>query len=189
MRLPFALALVALWCAAVAACVAAAVRDPGPELRHPAVNGSAALTVAWMLLAWLGMITGATFARLAWTLGFAALVVHFVLAFGVAHGWSHAAAVEHVRRVGGYGEGIAVNYLFAAVWLADVAGWWASPECRARRPRWVCWTVHGFLAFVVLNATVVFGPAERRWWYAAALALLGVAWLAREWRSSTPPAN
>jgi hypothetical protein len=169
--------LVAVWCAAVGACVALAIRDPGPELRHPAVVGSAIATVAWMLLAWLGMLTGATFARLAWTLGVATLGVHFVIAFGVGHGWSHAAAVEHVRQVGGYGEGIAVNYLFAVVWLADVAWWWVDADGRQRRPRWVSWTVHGLLAFVVLNATVVFGPAERRWWYAAALAGLGVVWV------------
>lgn len=166
------LVLVSAWCAAAGASVAAAVRDSGPDLRHPAVTGSAAVAVAWMLVAWLGMAVGAAFARLAWTLGFAALVVHFVLAFGVGHGWSHAAAVEHVREVGGYGEGIAVNYLFAGVWLADVAWWWANPAGHARRPKWVRWAVHGFLAFVVLNATVVFGPPERRWWYAAGLVVV-----------------
>lgn len=179
MRLPFAVVLVAVWCATTAACVAAAVRDPGLEPRHPAVTASAGLAVVWMLGAWLGMLTGAAFARLGWTLGFAALVVHLVIAFGVAHGWSHAAAVEHVRQVGGYGEGIAVNYLFAAVWLVDVAWWRADPDGRARRPRWVGWAVHGFLAFVVLNATVIFGPAERRWWYAAALTILVAVWLVR----------
>jgi hypothetical protein len=173
--------LVALWGVVIAACAAAAIRDPGPELRHPAVTGSAAATVAWMLLGWAAMILAHNeFARVAWSLGWLTLLVHMTLAFGVAHGWSHAAAVEHVRQVGGYGEGILVNYMVAAVWGADVAWWWANPAGRARRPRWVSWLVHGFLAFVVVNATVVFGPAERRVWYVAALGVLAVLAVLRQ---------
>lgn len=155
-----------------------------PDLNHPAVTGSAAITVAWMLLAWLLMATAAQkAARLAWTLGWVALVAHILIAFGVGHGWSHAAAVEHVREVGGYGEGIAVNYLFAAAWLGDVVWWWGNPTGRANRPRWASWAIHGFLLFVVVNATVVFGQPDRRWWYAGGIVLLGCAWLAasRRW--------
>jgi hypothetical protein len=43
----------------------------------------------------------------------------------------------------------------------------------------VSWLVHGFLGFVVVNATVVFGPPERRLWYAAALGLLALMALVR----------
>jgi hypothetical protein len=57
--------LVAVWVMALAACLAAVVRDPEPELRHPAVAVSAAATVGWMLLAWAGMLNGGRFARLA----------------------------------------------------------------------------------------------------------------------------
>jgi hypothetical protein len=175
-----AFVLLPLWCVIAGLCVIAAIRDPGPELRHPAVTGSAAAAVAWMLLAWGMMVASRdSLARLAWSLGWLTLLVHLTLAFGVAHGWSHAAAVEHVRQVGGYGEGILVNYLFAAVWGADVAWWWANPAGRASRPRWVSWLVHGFLGFVVVNATVVFGPPERRLWYAAALGLLALMALVR----------
>ncbi|MBA4062698.1 MAG: hypothetical protein C0501_03135 [Isosphaera sp.] len=177
---------IAVWAAVLAACLAAVVRDPGPDLRHPAVAGSAAATVGWMLLAWAGMPAATRFARLAWTLGFLTLLAHIAIAFGVGHGWSHAAAVEHVREVGGYGEGIAVNYLFAAVWAVDVVWWWADPAGRARRPRWVGWAVHGFLAFVVLNATVVFGPAGRRVWYAAALGCLA-GWAVTRRRTGAGP--
>jgi hypothetical protein len=179
-------ALIALWCAGVGACVALAVVGPEPHLRHPAVTGSAGFTVVWMLLAWGALLGGGMrFARLAWTLGLFTLFVHLGLAFGVAHGWSHAAAVEHVRAVGGTGAGIVVNYLFVAVWAGDVAWWWADPAGHARRPRWAAWTVHGFLLFVVVNATVIFGPAERRWAYAAALVLLTLLWVRS--RSDRPP--
>lgn len=166
-------ALIALWCAATGVCVALTIHDPEQQLRHPAVTGSAAITVGWMLLAWGTMSFAFDWlARLLWTLGFAGLLVHLGFAFGLAHGWSHTAAVEHVREVGGYGEGIVVNYLFAAVWLVDVVWWWVNPSSRASRPRWVAVAVHGFLAFVVVNATVVFGPAERRFAYAVAIMLL-----------------
>jgi hypothetical protein len=174
--------LVGLWFVGVAAVAGCAVDDPVPDLRHPAVTASAGLTVGWMLLAWALMLAAprqVTAARLAWTLGLLMLLLHLVVAFGVAHGWSHAAAVEHVRQVGGFGAGIAVNYLFAAVWLADVAWWWADPTGRATRPRWVGWAVHGFLAFVVVNAAVIFGPAERQWVYALGLGLLAALSLAR----------
>ncbi len=177
---------VAVWAAVLAACLAAAARDPGPDLRHPAVAGSAAATVGWMLLGWAGMLAWARFARVAWTLGLLTLVAHILIAFGVAHGWSHEAAVDHVREVGGYGEGIAVNYLFATVWAGDVAWWWADPVGRDRRPQWVGWATHGFLAFVVLNATVVFGPAGRRVWYAAALGVLAV-WAVTRRRTGAGP--
>jgi len=168
--------LVALWCMGEGTCVAAALHDPEPNLRHPAVIGSAVMTVAWMLLAWGAMLAEASrLARVAWTLGFAAVLVHFALAIGFAHGWSHAATVEYIRQVGGYGEGIIVNYLFALVWGADVLWWWVNPSGREARAPWIGWAVHGFLAFVVVNATVVFGPPERRWWYAFAIVtLIGV---------------
>ena len=126
---------------------------------------SAYVTVSCMVIAWVLMslpdrfplTARASVARLVWTLGWLALVIHIAIAFGVAHGWSHAAAVEHVRRVGGFGGGIVVNYLFAAVWLADVIWWWVNRSSYANRPRWMGWAVHGFLAFVVVNATLVFG--------------------------------
>jgi hypothetical protein len=97
-----------------------------------------------------------------WTLGCAACIAHIALAFHLGHGWSHEAAWEHTREVGGYGDGIFVNCAFALVWLADVVWVWASPSSYFARPRWLHWMVHGFLAFVMLNAAVVFGSWESR---------------------------
>ena len=101
---------------------------------------------------------------LIWTLGCVLAWVHIAVAFHLGHGWSHEAAWEHTRKVGGYGDGIFVNYAFALVWLADVVWVWALPGSYRARSRWLNWTIHGFLAFVVFNAAVVFGSWESRAW-------------------------
>src|SRR5262245_13675912 len=49
--------------------------------------------------------------RLIHTFGCAMVLAHVVIAFEVAHGWSHRAAYEHVERVGGFGPGLYANYL------------------------------------------------------------------------------
>jgi hypothetical protein len=176
-QLPWFAAGFAGWCGGVGFCVASTAIHPGGSLRHPAVTASAGFTVGWMLIAWGAMLLRAPrFARFAWTLGVLTLALHLVLAFWLAHGWSHAAAVEHVREVGGFGWGIVVNYLFAAVWLTDVIWWWAKPAGHANRPRWVGWAIHGFLFAVMVNATVVFGPPEHELAYAVLVAILAVSW-------------
>ena len=173
--------LVAFWAVTVSGSVVAAFDVRDREQGRQVVVGSAVVMLFWLIQGW-GFISLTVETRLipparfVWTLGFVALVVHILIAFGVAHGWSHAAAVEHVRKVGGFGGGIVVNYLFAAVWLADVVWWWISPTSHANRPRWVGWVVHGFLAFVVVNATVVFGTPVLRGGYA-----LGLIWTLLWW--------
>ena len=178
LEIAIGLAAAIVWLVGVGWVVASAARNPATDLHHPAILASAAQTVAWMVLAWSLLLAfrAGSLARLAWTFGLLTLFVHLTLAFGLAHGWSHAAAVEYIRQVGGFGGGIVVNYLFAGVWLADVVWWWAKPASHANRPRWVGWAIHGFLAFIVVNATVVFGPPERRVWYAATLGLLALLW-------------
>ena len=93
---------------------------------------------------------------------------------------SHAAAWEHTRQVGGYGDGIFVNYAFALVWLADVVWVWVSPGSYLTRPRWLHWAVHGFLAFVVVNAAVVFAGWGMRLAFAGwVLGLAAFVWYVR----------
>ncbi len=167
-----------LWAAAVTVCLFAWARNPIQQLQHPAVVLSAILTVTGMLLAWYLMVMGYPLsARLAWTLAFLLLLLHIGLAFALAHGWSHTAAVQHVREVGGFGSGILVNYLFALVWMIDVLWWWRDPSNYASRTRGTTWCIHGFLLFVVVNAAVVFGPPQRRGITGAALLGLGACWL------------
>jgi hypothetical protein len=167
--------LVGFWVLGVCGVAATTWFVQEHELRHPAILLSAYLVVALIVLGWALMLMQPGFdriARLAWTLGALMLLIHIVVAFWLAHGWSHAAAVEHVREVGGFGSGIIVNYLFVLIWSGDIVWWWISPVSRSRRPRWVGWVVHGFLLFVVLNATVIFGSPEQRPYYGILFFLL-----------------
>lgn len=125
---------------------------------------------------------------LIWTLGCVLAWVHIAVAFHLGHGWSHEAAWEHTRKVGGYGDGIFVNYAFALVWLVDVLWAWAAVAPYGRRPRWLNWTIHGFLAFVVFNAAVVFGGSELRTQFATFFggSLLLVWYTERRKKKKTP---
>lgn len=117
-------------------------------------------------------------ARLWWTLGCLACWAHIGLAMHFVHHWDHAAVYEdtarQTREVVGldWGGGIYINYLFALAWLADVAWWWLAPLSRAARGRWLAWLLHGFLAFIIFNATIVFKDGAIRWATIAACACL-----------------
>ncbi|AMV23621.1 hypothetical protein VT84_04365 [Gemmata sp. SH-PL17] len=156
--------------------------------QHPAIQETAFGVV-------IGWVTGFSlaFARRRWepatifvraiyTWGCAMCVLHIVVAFHLAHGWSHEVAWEHTREVGGYGNGIFVNYAFALVWFADVVWAWVAFDSYLSRPRWITWAVYGFTGFVVFNASVVFNTGFTR----AVCALLFIA-LARitwnDWRT------
>lgn len=54
-----------------------------------------------------------------------------------------------------WGGGIYLNYLFTAVWLADCVWWRVAPDTYRDRSRAWNVTIHGFLAFMVVNASVV----------------------------------
>jgi len=186
-RLGFVVLLVA-GVATIAVAFGMMVTDPQPTLRHPAITITARAFVAfWAVAAGLQLrarsVEWAVFsprlrlARWAWTIGLVVHLVHVGFAFGLGHGWSHAAAVRHVEDVGGFGEGIVVNYLFAGVWAADVVWWYLSPGGYPHRPRWMGYAVHGFLAFVLFNATVVFGSGlVRVAGVVAFAALAGLLW-------------
>ena len=127
------------------------------------VRGTAWLAVFLWAAACGALLTRRSVARALWPLAWAACAVHVAVAFEWVHGWSHAAAFEDTRQKGGVGEGVFVNYAVLAVWCVDamwLAGW---PKGYARRPRWVGWAVHGFLAFVIFNAAVVFADGVSCW--------------------------
>jgi hypothetical protein len=122
-----------------------------------------------------------TAARLAWTGGWLFFLVHVACAFEFYHDWSHAGAYRSTARetaevVGlNWGGGLYANYAFALVWLADVCWWWLRRESYVARPRAAEWIVHGFLGFIALNATVVFGAGMIRWFGLASCGLLAAA--------------
>lgn len=119
-------------------------------------------------------------ARTCWTLAWLSYLIHLAMAFHFAHHWSHAEAMRHTEEVSGVGEGIFVSHLFTLVWTADVAAWWLWPTWYAGRPAWVNWALHGFMLFVVFNATVVFESGWIRWAGVALFAWLAAVWL---WRN------
>jgi hypothetical protein len=114
--------------------------------------------------------------RAMWTAGFAAFVVHVVAAFDAFYGWSHAIALAETARHSSEqfgvdsGSGLYLNYLFLAVWGADVAWWWLRPAGYAARPLALSALVHGFLFFVLFNGSVVFASGLSRWLGVAATA-------------------
>ena len=109
-------------------------------------------------------------ARLAWTIGCAALIVHFICAFNFYHAWSHESAyVETARQTAevfwiNWGGGLFINYAVALFWIADVAWWWVAGLSSYRRRPWLLTLIwHSFLIFIIFNATVVFKEGMTRW--------------------------
>ena len=122
-----------------------------------------------------------------WTLGLIFFLIHFVTSMGFAHQWSHQTAYEstasQTEAVTGWnwGGGIYFNYFFSLVWIADVAMWWKNGL------RWLNYRryqtgLHCFFAFIIINATVVFGP--RFWWMVAAIFCVAFVW--KKVRQKTP---
>ena len=114
-------------------------------------------------------------------LGLTAGIVHTLLAFDVVHGWSHEHAVlttaMQTERVFGtaVGWGVYVNYLFFAVWLADLA-WWRRDAGIETRRRGVVIGLQAFYLMIILNAAVVFAVGARRAVGAGLVLILAFAW-------------
>lgn len=126
-------------------------------------------------------------ARLAWTIGCAALLAHFICAFNYYHAWSQASAYSETARQTAavyrinWGGGLFINYAVAILWTSDVAWWWFAGVSSYRRRSWLVMMLwHGFLIFIIFNATVVFKPGLTRW-----LGLLLCLTLCLSWARST----
>ncbi len=123
--------------------------------------------------------------RSCWSLAWLTYLVHLGMAFHYYHGWSHTDAVQHTRQVSGVGEGIYVSHAFTLFWTLDVAYWWLQPRRYAARSPWIDRLLHGFMAFVVFNGTVVYEQGFIRWAGIGLFAVLGPLWL---WRACTATA-
>ncbi len=142
-----------------------------PFLMEPSSRGDALvrntirLALACYLLAVLLLLRKASplLVRRAWSLAWLTYLIHVALAFHYVHNWSHVEAMEHVRRASGVGEGLYVSYLFTLLWTLDVGWCWLWPAAHTRRPQWMHWTLHGFMLFMVFNATVIFEMGIIRW--------------------------
>jgi hypothetical protein len=108
--------------------------------------------------------------RLAWTIGCAALIAHFASAFHFYHSWSQASAYADTARQTAavfrihWGGGLFINYAVVSLWIADVVWWWFAGLNSYRRRPWLLTLLwHGFLIFILFNATVVFKDGLTRW--------------------------
>ena len=162
-RLPALLALP--WAALLAAALAWGESPTHLSVRVALLFYAVAvgLLVSLDRAGWRAATTPGRLARAAWALGAAAFLVHVVLAFHHHHGWSHAEAVRHVERASGFGPGVFFSYLFTLLWSADAAWWLLAPRAYAARPAWVGRALHGYLAFIAFNATVVYEAGPVRW--------------------------
>lgn len=124
--------------------------------------------------------------RWLWSLAWGMCVVHVLCAFHFQHRWNHAAALEHTasmtERVVGihWAGGLYINYVFLLWWGRDVWQLWTRPQHQSGR------TFHAVAAFMMLNATVVFGPA---WWWLPVTTLLLAMIATHQTRKRSTPAN
>lgn len=129
-------------------------------------------------------------ARRWWTFGCGIFLIHVVCAFHFEYQWDHAKAFEYTarrtREVTGWnsGVGLCINELFLCLWIADTAAWWRNlywpVACRR-----VYWGVQSLFAFLMIQATVVFGPP---FWKPVGVFVIGTLvwqWLRRRRRIVT----
>lgn len=121
----------------------------------------------------------ATLVRGIWTAGWICLLAHLVFAMFAVHGGDWSAAYEHTAErtfeaVGWrWGGGLWVNLFTAAVWGIDVGRLWINKAALQRRSAWDL-ACQVYLAFMMFNATVIFGsrPAQ----IAGGVICAGLAW-------------
>ncbi|MBL8797092.1 MAG: hypothetical protein JNM56_24540 [Planctomycetia bacterium] len=118
-------------------------------------------------------------ARCCWSLAWLSFVIHVVCAFHYFHRWSHEHALAHTLAVAGWAEGIFVSHCFTLVWTVDVLAWWLFPRWYAARSPWLDRVLHGFMAFILFNGSVVFEGGVVRWASAVMFAGLAVLFLMR----------
>ena len=121
-------------------------------------------------------------ARCLFLLGALICVAHIVLTMSHVHGWSHAAAMDttaaQTNAIYGvrWGGGVYVNYVFAAVWIADAVQRLVAPASFARRSRALVWTLRAFYFVIIVNAAVIFAAPGRRWLGMVICVSLAIAW-------------
>ncbi|HEV3444046.1 MAG TPA: hypothetical protein VG099_05345 [Gemmataceae bacterium] len=141
--------------------------------------GAATLMLLLTRVDWTAGTVRGRAARWCWTLACGTYLVHLYMAFGHYHHWSHADAVAHTQAVSGFGAGIWMSHLFTVVWSADVITWWVRPGRYAARSPWIDRILHGFMCFIIFNATVVYEQSFIRWAGILLFMELAAVWLYR----------
>ena len=131
-------------------------------------------------------------ARWTWTVACGFFLIHVACAFHYFYQWSEAVAYSETARLTlaftgmNWGGGLYFNYLFAALWLADVLWWWFAPGSFSRRPHLLTVLWDGFFFFMVLNAAVIFVSGPKRWLGVFLCTALALLWW-RNWRKRRFP--
>lgn len=173
-----------------------------PAFADEVVSWTARVAVAgWFGRVWIDVVQAANaqafrpnqLARLLWTMGLLFYIGHVTAAFAFVHDWSHTRALGHTARqtelaVGiQTGIGLWINYAFSVFWLIDTARWWMPVNRRHGISRAYHLAVHGIFAFMMFNATVVFGPPMWKPVFAfAAVVLVAALAFTRRARRSGP---
>lgn len=124
-----------------------------------------------------------------WTAAWLLCVVHVICAFHFRHHWDHDVAIQHTANMTEgvvgihWGGGLYINYVFLVCWGTSVAGTWRQTPAVRRITQQLTGGMHAFVAFMMINATVVFGPAW--WWIPMALVLTVITWNYKRRRSAT----
>jgi predicted membrane-bound dolichyl-phosphate-mannose-protein mannosyltransferase len=131
-------------------------------------------------------------ARLAWTTGCLAMLLHVAFAFHFYYHWRHDLSLSETARqtsevFGWYwGGGLYINSAFIAAWVVDVSWWWRGLARYRRRSRLVTAAWHGFMLFMFFNATVIFKTGILRWLGLFLCAGLGLLWLVSSKTKNAP---
>lgn len=121
--------------------------------------------------------------RFCWAAAWGWCVIHVLCAFHFQHHWNHSAALKHTaemtaRVVGwNWSGGLYINYVFLIVWALDIIRLHRrksklSDDARqsvARQADVRSWAMQWIAAFMMFNATVVFGPP---WWIVVSVLVL-----------------
>jgi hypothetical protein len=157
-------------------------------------------TIRAAMLLYAGSIVGQlggrrVAARWSWTIGCALLWVHVGLAMHVVYHWDHGLMVRETARQTAeltgidWGGGVYINYAFMLLWAGDAAWWWFAGDERYRcRAVWVSMIVHAFLAFIAINAVIVFANGAVRWTGVATCTIV-IALAARRGAAATASTN
>jgi len=123
-----------------------------------------------------------------WFAAWLLCVIHVVCAFHFRHHWNHDTALQHTadmtERVVGlkWGGGLYINYIFLLCWGCSAIPGLRGRESSAESQRWLTTGLHVFVAFMMFNATAIFGPLW--WWIPTVAVFAAVAW--RWSRNRTP---
>lgn len=155
--------------------------EPGRSLILWTVRLSVACYAAalWLRL-FGGPLRGHRLSAQLWQASWMLCVIHVVFAFHFEHHWSFAAALTHTaemtERVVGWhwGGGLYINFVFLTLWGLHA---FFRDRVPGDSHRAQTIAMHAVAAFMMFNATVVFGPS---WWMIPAAVfcamLVGAAW-------------